>query len=134
MILRTITRAYINENALNAPCRKAEHAVAVQAERDCRRFIPSSRIVTSGRVQGNVITWDTPFARILYFGKIYVDPIKKVGGFPVGQDKWVSRRGTTKIRSKRDFRLKKGTSMWFTKAKEANLRKWLVLSEVNLNG
>ena len=57
MILRTSVKAVIQPEALHQQCTKAEHAVAVQAERDCRPFIPGTgRLRNCGRVYGRTIT------------------------------------------------------------------------------
>ena len=91
MIRRTSVKAVIQPETLHQQCTKAEHAVAVQAERDCRAFIPGTgRLRNCGRVYGRTITWDTPYARLQYFGKVYVDPVRKIAGFQT-PDGW--RRG-----------------------------------------
>ena len=84
MIIRTKFRAEVYPEVLTRKCTKAEHAVAVQAERDSRPYIPaaSGRLRSSGRVYGTTIVWDRPYARRQYFGKVYVDPRRKIGGFP----------------------------------------------------
>lgn len=129
MLLRTRVTAVINRDALKAPCRKAEHAVAVQAERDSRRYIPvaSGRLRGSGRVYGNTIIWDLPYARQQYFGHLYVDPKLKIAGFPTKAG-WRSFRETKKIRGKA-MHHNRGTSQWFTAAKKAHLGAWLRVAQ-----
>lgn len=128
MILRTQVKTTMRPEALTAPCRKAEHAVAVQAERDSRRFIPaaSGKLRSSGKVSGNVITWDTSYARLLYFGYLFVDPKRGKGGFAYPNLGIVrSRKGVKKVRSSRKFNIARGREQWFTAAKKANLAKWV---------
>lgn len=130
MIIRTTVKATINPEALQAACTKAEHAVAVQAERDTRPFITSGsgRLRSSGRVHGNTIVWDLPYAKLQYFGKVYVDPIRKIAAYPVA-DGWRSFAGRKKIRSQRNFRHTTGGPQWFTRAKRANVGKWYILAK-----
>ena len=130
MIIRTTVKANINPEALNAACTKAEHAVAVQAERDTRPYIPSGsgRLRSSGKVYGNTIVWDVPYAKLQYFGKVYVDPVTHIAAYPMA-DGWRSFAGRKKIRSKRNFRHHTGGPQWFTKAKRANVGKWYILAE-----
>lgn len=134
MIMRASVRIRFNPTRLQEVCKVAEHELAVKAERDTRPYIPSESgtLRSSGKVVNNYIVWDLPYAKIQYFGKIYVDPIKKVGGFLTPQG-WKSRRGVEKIRSNRDFAHTNGEAMWFYKAKMANLEKWFLFAERRLN-
>ena len=104
--------------------------MAVQAERDCRPYSPSAtgRLRSSGRVYGNTIVWDTPYAKLQYFGKVYVDPVRKIAGYPV-TDGWRSFAGRKKVRSERDFHHSTGGPQWFTRAKRENIKKWYLLAE-----
>ena len=133
MILRTNTRAVIYPEALNRPCTRAEHAVAVQAERDTRRFVPSAsgKLRSSGKVYGNRIVWNTPYARLLYFGNVYADPKYKKAGFKVKQrpGEFVSRPGVRKKRTNRKLGINRGSAVWFTESKKRNLEKWVRLAE-----
>lgn len=129
MILRTSVKAVIQPEALHQQCTKAEHAVAVQAERDCRPFIPGTgRLRNCGRVYGRTITWDTPYARLQYFGKVYVDPRRKIAGFPT-PDGWRSFRGRKKVRSERNFHHATGGPQWFKRAKDVKIGDWLRLAQ-----
>lgn len=132
MILRTQIKATINPEAISIPVRKAEHAVAVQAERDSRRYIPaaSGKLRSSGKVSGNVITWDTPYAKLLYFGIVYVDPKYGKGGFEYPNlGVMRSRKNVRKVSSGRQFNIRRGGDQWFTRAKKANLEKWVLLAK-----
>lgn len=130
MILRTSTKAVIYPEYLHQQSTKAEHRMAVQAERDCRRNIPSAtgRLRGSGKVYGNVILWDAPYARIQYFGKMYVDPERKIAGFPTANG-WRSYSEVKKVRSDREFRHTNGGPMWFTKTKRTKLPDWCRLAK-----
>ncbi len=130
MILRTSVRSVIYPENLDKQCSKAAHAVAVQAERDCRPYVPSKsgKLRTSGRVYGNTIVWRLPYARIQYFGKVYVDPRRKIAGFltPGG---WRSYAGRQKVRSERSFHYTNGGPQWFARAKDAKLAEWVRLAQ-----
>lgn len=130
MILRTTVRTTVNPEYLSRQCTKAEHAVAVQAERDCRPYIPSGggRLRDSGRVYGRTVVWDVPYARLQYFGKVYVDPQRKIAGFPT-PDGWRSFRGRKKIRTERNFHYTSGGPMWFKRAKDVKIGDWLRLAQ-----
>lgn len=129
MILRTSVRFEIYPEELIKGCTKAEHAVAVQAERDSRAYIPSKRIAASGRVNGNIITWDEPNARLFYFGNIYVDPKRKIAGFPLRDGTWRSFPGEKKVKSDRKFQFRTGGEQWFYRAKREHIKKWIQLAE-----
>lgn len=130
MILRTSVKAVVRPEYLTQQCTKAEHAVAVQAERDSRPYIPSEtgRLRSSGRVYGRTIVWDRPYARLQYFGKVYVDPRRKIAGF-LTPDGWRSFSGTRKVKTARNFHHSTGGSQWFTRAKRAKLAAWVRLAE-----
>ena len=132
MVLKTTVRAVIYPETLHAGCSKAAHAVAVQAERDCRPYIPSAtgKLRSSGKVTGRVITWDMPYARMLYFGHVYVDPKYMKGGFDYPNLGIMrSRKGIKKVRTARKFNVTMGEDQWFKKAKDANLEKWVNLAQ-----
>ncbi len=130
MIVKTSVKAVVYPDALAAQCTKAEHAVAVQAERDSRRYIPaaSGKLRRSGRVYGNTIVWDLPYAREQYFGNLYVDPLRKIGGFPTAGG-WRSFKGRQKVRSERKMRHSSGGEQWFTAAKKAHIKSWYALAQ-----
>ena len=134
MILKTKISTKINPEVLTRKCTRAEHAVAVQAERDSRPYIPSNtgRLRSSGKVYGNTIVWNLPYAREMYFGHLHVDPDRKIAGFLTKQG-WRSYSQKKKIRSERKFHYKTGGDQWFTKAKRANLPRWIKIAQRGIN-
>ena len=130
MILRTKVRTVIYPETLRSGCTKAAHAVAVQAERDSRPYIPSAtgRLRSSGKVYGRTIVWNTPYARMQYFGKVYVDPVRHIAGFPTPSG-WRSFAERKKIRSERNFHHADGGPLWFQRAKDAHLAAWVKLAQ-----
>lgn len=135
MIIRTTVRPAVFPEDFHRKCSKAEHAVAVQAERDCRRFIPSKRIVSSGKVKGQIITWDGPNTRLFYFGNVYENPQTHVAGYQTADGGWKSHRGrkvkrTTETPTRhKKFQFQSGTEMWFYHAKKANIGRWIRVAE-----
>lgn len=134
MILKTKISTKINPEVLTRKCTRAEHAVAVQAERDSRPYIPSNtgRLRSSGKVYGNTIVWNLPYAREMYFGHLHVDQDRKIAGFLTKQG-WRSYSQKKKIRSERKFHYKTGGDQWFTKAKRANLTRWMKIAQRGIN-
>lgn len=130
MILRTSVKAVIYPEYLDRQCGKAARAVAVQAERDSRPYIPSAtgRLRGSGRVYGSTIVWRLPYAREMYFGHLHVDPVRKIAGFQTDAG-WRSFRGRRKVRSERKFQYKTGGEQWFARAKAAKLADWVHLAQ-----
>lgn len=136
MIIRTSVRAQLpGKNWFTKKCSAAEHSLAVQAERDSRPFIPraSGRLRSSGKVIGNVISWNTPYAATMYYENVMVDPKTNAAGFRTSKG-WRSRHGVKKIRSNRKYRYSEGGGQWFTRAKEKNIQKWLIQAEREVNG
>ena len=135
MIIRTTVKCVVYPEELLKGCTKAEHAVAVQAERDSRRYIPSKRIMQSGKVTNNIITWDGPNARLFYFGNVFENPKTHVAGFETADGVWRSHHGRKKKRTTAtatralQFRFKTGGEQWFAKAKADNIEKWVRLAE-----
>jgi len=129
MMITTRVSGKIDPNYLSRNCSKAEHSIALQAERDTRQFIPkrSGKMMNTAKVSGKYIIWDTPYARNMYWGKVMVDPKTHAGGF-LTKYGWKSRRGVKKIKSQRQYKYVNGTKRWFDKAKSANIGNWMRLA------
>lgn len=113
---------------------KAARAVAAQAERDMRAYIPSKRVAENGRVDGRKIVWSHPLAPVMFQGFVQVDPKFGIGGF-LTKDGWRSRPGVDKIHSNRQFHFLTGGPRWTYRAKEQNLEAWRKLARrILLNG
>lgn len=102
---------------------RAEHAVAVQMEKDTRPFVPAltSSLMNRTRVEGNVVIYPGPYARFLYNGKVMVDPNT---GSPFAQ------KGAVKVLTDKDLVFNKSVnpqaqSHWFEASKAQNLEKWV---------
>jgi len=129
-MIRTSVRTNIEPGPLITACTKAEHAVAVQVERDCRPRVPAAtgRLRRSARVYGRTIVWDTPYARMLYSGNVYVDPKCKKAGFVYPKLGIIrSRQGVKKVKAEpeRKFNIRRGESDWFYDTKRAMVGRWV---------
>ncbi len=134
MIIRTKVQAKIYPDELNRKVHRAEHAVAVQAERDSRPYIPAAtgRLRSSGRVYGNAIVWDPPYARMLWYGNVKVDPKYRKAGFVYPNLGIVrSRAGVKKVLAspKRKFKFREGEAYWFYDAMRAKVGHWITLAQ-----
>lgn len=105
---------------------RAEHIVAIQAEKDTRPFVPALTLSLANRtkVEGNTIVYPDPYARYLYYGKLMVDPDT---GSP-----WASE-GATKVLTDRNLVFNQtvhpqAQSHWFEASKAQNLEKWVELA------
>lgn len=65
------------KEALARGCSRAEHVLAVQVMKDTAPFVPmrNGSLRARTRVDGNLIIYEGPYARYLYYGKLYVDPL-----------------------------------------------------------
>lgn len=102
---------------------RAEHAVAVQMEKDTRPFVPAltGSLMNRTRVDGNVVIYPGPYARFLYYGKVMVDPDT---GSPFAQ------KGAVKVLTDKDLVFNKtvnpqAQAHWFEASKAQNLEKWM---------
>lgn len=67
-------------------------------------YVPMQQgILKNTRIIGpDSITYNTPYARNMYYGKVMVDPVTKAAGF-LTKDGWRSRKGVKKIVSDREY-------------------------------
>lgn len=112
---------------LSKPCSDAERAVAIQAEKDTRPYVPkkTGRLVSSAKVVGKIVIYPGPYAGPLYRGQLVVDPKTKIAGYPIGNGEFRSKKGTKKVLSARKMHFKNGGAKWFDESKKDNIGKWL---------
>ena len=114
------------KKAIAKGCIRAEHVLAVQAAKDTTPFVPmlTGSLRTRTRVTGNTVIYPGPYARYLYYGKLYVDPL-------TGSS--YARKGVTKVPAVPEKDLifhRTGTcSHWFEASKAQNLGKWVRVAE-----
>ena len=107
-------------------CDRTEHVLAVQVAKDTAPFVPmlTGSLRTRTRVTGNTVVYPGPYARYLYYGKLYVDPL-------TGSS--YARKGVTKVPAVPEKNLifhRTGTcSHWFEASKAQNMEKWVRVAE-----
>jgi hypothetical protein len=116
-------------------CDKAEHVLAIQVESDTDQFVPArNRVLADGtRVIGNLVVYPGPYARYLYYGKVWIDPKINAAGF-LTDEGWFSRKGSRKVPTERDLHIsqavnRKACSHWFEASKAQNLKKWVRVAD-----
>lgn len=109
--------------ALRNASDKAQHAVAVQAQKDTSPYVPAltGSLDRRSRVDENQIIYPGPYARYLYYGKLMVDPATGSSYAP---------KGTTKVLTDKNLVFNKAMHSqaqdhWFEASKAENMNKWL---------
>mgnify|MGYP004640776385 CR=1 FL=1 len=125
------------KDALAQGCSRAEHILAVQVLKDTAPFVPMRKGSLRQRTHiegytesdygpggGSMIVYPGPYARYLYYGKLYVDPL-------TGSS--YARKGVTKVPAVPEKNLifhRTGTcSHWFEASKAQNMEKWVRVAE-----
>ena len=110
-------------NPLEIATPKADHALAVQVAKDTEPFVPAltGSLKNRTQVEGGTITYQGPYARYLYYGKLMVDPAT---GSP-----WASK-GAHKVLTDRNLVFNtsmhsQAQSHWFEVSKALNEDRWL---------
>lgn len=101
---------------------KAEHTVAVQVAKDTTPFVPALTGSLSERTQvdgGNVI-YSGPYARVLYYGKLMVDPNTGSSYAPKDGTKVVTDKDLVFTQTVHP----QAQSHWFEASKAQNMEKW----------
>ena len=114
------------KEAIAKGCSRAEHVLAVQIAKDTAPFVPmlTGSLRTRTMVTGNEVIYPGPYARYLYYGKLYVDPL-------TGSS--YARKGVTKVPAVPEKDLifhRTGTrSHWFEASRAQNMKKWVRVAE-----
>lgn len=102
---------------------KAQHAVAIQAQKDTSPYVPAltRSLDRRTRVDENQIIYPGPYARYLYYGKLMVDPATGSSYAP---------KGATKVLTDKNLVFNKAMHSqaqdhWFEASKAENMGKWL---------
>ena len=108
-------------------CKKSEHVLAVQIEKDTVPFVPAltGSLTERTRVVGNIIIYPGPYARFLYNGKVMVDPNTGSTYAPKDGTKVVTDRNLAFTQTVHP----QAQSHWFEASKAQNLDKWLRVAE-----
>jgi len=106
---------------------RAEHAVAVQIEKDTEPFVPArtKSLVSRTQVVDSSVIYPGPESRMLYNGKLMIDP-------DTGSA-W-ARKGVTKVVTGKDLNIStavhsQAQSHWFEVSKAQDLDKWVRFAE-----
>ena len=114
------------KEAISRVCDRAEHVLALQVAKDTAPFVPmlTGSLRTRTKVTGNTVVYPGPYARYLYYGKLYVDPLTGSA---------YARKGVTKVPAVPEKNLifhRAGTcSHWFEASKAQNMEKWMRVAE-----
>lgn len=113
--------------ALAVACTRAEHAVAVQVEKDTAPFVPAltGSLTQRTRVAGGAVIYPGPYARFLYYGKVMVDPATGSTYAPKGATKEVTPRSLTFSKSTHP----QAQARWFEASKAVNRQKWIRVAD-----
>ena len=102
---------------------KAQHAVAIQAQKDTSPYVPAltGSLDQRTRVDENQIIYLGPYARYLYYGKLMVDQATGSSYAP---------KGATKVLTDKNLVFNKAMHSqaqdhWFEASKAENMDKWL---------
>lgn len=112
---------------LKAASEKAEHTVAIQAQKDTSPYVPflTGSLDQRTRVDGSEVIYPGPYARYLYHGKVMVDPETGSAYAP---------KGGTKVVTDKDLVFNKAMhsqaqAYWFEASKAENMDKWLRVAD-----
>lgn len=102
---------------------KAQTAVAIQAQKDTSPYVPAltGDLDRRTKVDGSLIIYPGPQSRMLYNGKLMVDPATGSSYAP---------KGTTKVLTDKNLVFNKAMHSqaqdhWFEASKAENMDKWL---------
>lgn len=109
------------EMAQNAP--KVEHVVALQVQKDTEPFVPAltKSLANRTQVKGNLVIYPGPQSRMLYYGKLMVDPDTGSAWAKAGASKVVTDKNLVFTQTVHP----QAQSHWFEASKAENLDKWL---------
>lgn len=114
-------------DALQGACNRAEHAVAIQVEKDTQPFVPAltGSLTQRTRVIGSEVIYPGPYARFLYYGKVMVDPATGSTYAPKGGHKEVTDRGLVFTKAMHP----QAQAHWFEASKAQNLERWVRVAD-----
>lgn len=129
-VIADIDSAFIFNDAT-----EAEKILAVQVEKDTRKYVPAltGSLMQRTRVEGNLVIYPAPYSRMLYYGKKMVDSQTGKGArmIPTGSGEVIFRyrKGATLVPSAQDLVFNRSVNpmaqaRWCEVSKSANLQKW----------
>lgn len=115
------------EDKLMQSSSKAEHTLAIQIRKDTSPYVPAltGDLDRRTRVDGSRIIYPGPESRMLYNGKLMVDPKTGSSYAPKGGTKVVTDKDLVFSKVMHD----KAQSHWFEASKAENLEKWVRVAD-----
>lgn len=111
---------------LESASEKAEHIVSIQVQKDTSPYVPAltGDLDRRTKVDGPLVIYPGPQSRMLYNGKLMVDP-------ETGSS--YAKKGNTKVLTDKNLVFNKSMhsqaqSHWFEASKAENLDKWIRIS------
>lgn len=106
---------------------KAEHTLAIQIRKDTSPYVPAltGDLDRRTKVDGPRIIYPGPESRMLYYGKLMVDPKTGSSYAPKGGTKVVTDKDLVFSKVMHD----KAQSHWFEASKAENLEKWVRVAD-----
>lgn len=112
---------------LKTASKKAEHTVAIQVQKDTSPYVPAltGDLDRRTKVDGPLVIYPGPESRMLYHGKLMVDPETGSTYAP---------KGGTKVVTDKDLVFNKAMhsqaqAYWFEASKAENMDKWLRVAD-----
>lgn len=116
---------------------RAAHTVAKAAQKDINGFVPraTGRLRESVQLDGRKVRWPGPYAGVLLYGHLMVDPKTNKGGYPFpnyGPKEFRSRHGVKKVDSGRMLVYQIGVRNWIIEATTVFGDRWLKMARKEL--
>lgn len=115
------------QEAIAKACSRAEHALAIQVEKDTSPYVPflTGSLDQRTHVSGDTIIYPGPYARFLYYGKVMIDPETGSTYAPKGGTKVLTDKNLVFNTSGHA----QAQAYWFEASKAENLKKWIRVAD-----
>lgn len=112
---------------LKAASEKAEHTVAIQVQKDTSPYVPAltGDLDRRTKVDGSLIIYPGPQSRMLYNGKLMVDPSTGSSYAPKGGTKVLTDKNLVFNKSMHS----QAQDHWLEASKAENIGKWLRVAD-----
>lgn len=112
---------------LKAASEKAEHTVAIQVQKDTSPYVPAltGDLDRRTKVDGSLIIYPGPQSRMLYNGKLMVDPSTGSSYAPKGETKVLTDKNLVFNKSMHS----QAQDHWLEASKAENIGKWLRVAD-----
>ena len=112
---------------LKTASKKAEHTVAIQVQKDTSPYVPAltGDLDRRTKVDGPLVIYPGPESRMLYHGKLMVDPETGSTYAPKGGTKVVTDKNLVFNKAMHS----QAQAYWFEASKAENMDKWLRVAD-----